>query len=807
MAIGFPFNSHVEYDELDTPVFDRAIDSGPLKNLIAKLFSNGVLPNPSTNLQVVTGEGGMSVIVKAGFCIINGGLKLEEEDKTLVVQAADTTYPRIDTVVMRWNDNDEVRACDLYVVEGTPAAIPVRPTLTRSESIYELGLADIFITANSTSIDSFRITDTRLDNNRCGYISSISEFDTTTLYNQIQADLENFQEEEQADFLAWYEEMRDQLSEDAAGHLQLEIDEVNGRYNGLTQDISEWVVLNQLPAQGRDKTLYLITGEEEAHYVGEPSENESIIDDDMISTDKTFSSNKVQSLINTRVEAETGKGLSSNDYTNAEKQKLSHAITSVKSINGISVEGEGNILIPAGSQVEINPQLEGPEPYLTSLEVDGVKVRVGGGSGGGAEIDDTSASSTTVYSSSKVETIANGKLDASLATVSGGAENLFDIANSKANWKPSTSSGATYSDGSTVNGTYTTNLIPANSSSKFKINFAVAPSYYRTFFYNSSQVFKGGVNNLVQDTDGYFYIDLSGASVSSYAYICLVFTTNDASMFNNLVIGDYATFGDAKTIINDLYLSDDNVIMVKDRLGILNDDILYGKKWAVAGDSFTEGGWSSGQAPLIPDGKFVGMKAVYPYLIGNRHNMTIQNLFKAGRTLAHPSDDTFTNTFADIYQTVAADADYLTIYLGINDSHHRPDAWGSDGEDTTGEITLGTINDNTTGTFYGAWNVILTWLITNRPNLKIGIIATNGAETDDYRVATIAIAQKYGIPYIDLNGDARTPCMIRSTNANMASAIKTLRTTNWRISSSNNHPNADCHVYESTFIEEFLRTL
>lgn len=348
--IGYPFNSHVTYDEHDVPIFDRAISSVPLKNLIAKLFSNGVLPNPSTNLQVVTGSEGMSVIVHAGFCIINGGLKLEDEDKTLVVQASDSTHPRIDTVVMRWNDNDEVRACDLYVVEGTPSANPVRPNLTRTESIYELGLADIYITAGSTSIDSFRITDTRLDTNRCGYISSISEFDTSTLYAQIQSDLDNFQENEQADFLAWFEEMRDQLSEDAAGNLQNEIDEVNGRFNGLTEDVQRWEVRNVLPEIGREGTVYLLTGEQEAHYNGDvDDDNESVINDDMISTGTTFSSNKITNLLNSKVNAEQGKGLSTNDFTTENVAKLNAAITQIKTINGQSLVGTGNIEIQGGS--------------------------------------------------------------------------------------------------------------------------------------------------------------------------------------------------------------------------------------------------------------------------------------------------------------------------------------------------------------------------------------------------------------------------------------------------------------------------
>lgn len=319
--IGYPFNSHVTYDEHDTPIFDRAIDSGPLKNLIAKLFSNGVLPNPATNLQVVTGGEGMNVIVHAGFCIINGGLKLEDVDKTLVVQASDSTYPRIDTVVMRWNDNDEVRACDLYVVEGTPSANPVRPTLTRTASIYELGLADIIITAGSTTIDSFRITDTRYDTARCGIISSISEFDTSEIYAQIQADMAEFKTEEQQDFLDWFEEMKDQLSEDAAGNLQNQIDETNERFNGLTEDVKRWEVRNTLPSVGREGTVYLLTGEQETHYDGNVDDDPSqIINDNMISTSTTFSSDKISTLLN-------GK------------------ISQIKTLNGVSLVGSGNINI------------------------------------------------------------------------------------------------------------------------------------------------------------------------------------------------------------------------------------------------------------------------------------------------------------------------------------------------------------------------------------------------------------------------------------------------------------------------------
>lgn len=224
--IGFPFDSHVTYETDGTPVYDRAISSEPLRNLLHKLFTDGILPDVSTNLQVVAGSG-MNVVVKAGFAIVQGCLKLEENDRTLAIQASSATNDRIDTVVLRLNSNDDQRYCDLYIREGTPATNPVRPNLVRSDSVYELGLADIFVTKTITSITQSKITDTRYEAERCGVISSLSEYDTTTIYSQVQADLKEFKDTEQAEFLAWYENIKNILDESTAGHLQNEIDATN----------------------------------------------------------------------------------------------------------------------------------------------------------------------------------------------------------------------------------------------------------------------------------------------------------------------------------------------------------------------------------------------------------------------------------------------------------------------------------------------------------------------------------------------------------------------------------------------------
>ena len=150
--------------------------------------------------------------------------------------------------------------------------------------------------------------------------------------------------------------------------------------------------------------------------------------------------------------------------------------------------------------------------------------------------------------------------------------------------------------------------------------------------------------------------------------------------------------------------------------------------------------------------------------------------------------------------------------FGINDSHHEQGSSGGDGEETTGEIPIGTVDDTTISTFCGAYNVCLEWLITNRPFAHIGILVSNGMDRDEYRTKTIQIAEKWGVAYIDLNGDERTPMMLRSSNPVHSTTAKNLRLQSQAIDPSsgptrNLHPNGDANQYESTFIEAFLRSI
>ena len=274
---------------------------------------------------------------------------------------------------------------------------------------------------------------------------------------------------------------------------------------------------------------------------------------------------------------------------------------------------------------------------------------------------------------------------------------------------------------------------------------------------------------------------------------------------------EYEQFSLISTIDDSVHLSNTFESEIKNIIrNTGHNNILFGKKWCVVGDSFTND-ISEGYDPTWY--RADGTTPVYPRLIAERNNMSLQWMAVGGRTMATPSDGSFTNAFSNgYYQNIASDVDYITIMLGINDGHHA--GHGNDGEDMSGNIPLGTINDTTTGTFYGAWNVVIPYLMEHHPNAHIGIIVSNGMDTMDYRNAEIQIANKFGIPFIDLNGDERTSAMHRPQNDNIPTSVKNILLNKWSIDADgtkygavNTHPNADAHMFESFIIENFLRSI
>lgn len=134
----------------------------------------GVLPGHLNELEVYADSSGMQVKVRSGRALLDpknnysaAGLFESDAQETLAIGAASPTYPRIDRVVVRRTAANKDIA--LAVLQGTPAANPTPPTLTRSSSVYELSLAQVRVEAGAVTIAPDKVTDERSDSTVCGW--------------------------------------------------------------------------------------------------------------------------------------------------------------------------------------------------------------------------------------------------------------------------------------------------------------------------------------------------------------------------------------------------------------------------------------------------------------------------------------------------------------------------------------------------------------------------------------------------------------------------------------------------------------
>lgn len=214
----FPFTSKMTFDETGWPQLDRGVTSEVLRKVLKNYYTDGVfgIADP-TCLQVTAApDGSATVLVSPGTCLIEGATGYIEDTTSLELPAGDSSFPRIDTIVARLNDNTDFRAIYLDIIIGTPASSPAAPVLARSDSIWEIGLANLYRPANSTVITNSSIIDTRIDSDRCGYVTAIDRLDTVSLMRQLNAFYAEFVRKSDASyesFLAWAEEKKTKITD------------------------------------------------------------------------------------------------------------------------------------------------------------------------------------------------------------------------------------------------------------------------------------------------------------------------------------------------------------------------------------------------------------------------------------------------------------------------------------------------------------------------------------------------------------------------------------------------------------------
>ena len=218
---------------------DRKYSAESFETWLKPFFVPGVFAGTLQVTAQATPD--MTVKVSPGFANLDGKPGFWPDTNTLELDTASGVYSRIDTIVLR-RDNTN-RQISLEVVTGVASGSPSPTPPTRNGDIFELVLAQILVGVGVTEIKAADITDTRTDSTICGYVTAtVDQMDFDQFKTQFDgwiADFEATESEWQQDtmdaFMAWFEDIRGQLDDDQAGHLQNEIDDLQAALDSIIQ--------------------------------------------------------------------------------------------------------------------------------------------------------------------------------------------------------------------------------------------------------------------------------------------------------------------------------------------------------------------------------------------------------------------------------------------------------------------------------------------------------------------------------------------------------------------------------------------
>lgn len=195
---------------------DRLYSADEMNRPYKRIITNGVFATPSgtpsTDLQVLSANNGMNIIVKKGEGLFADKWYENPSDITITVPSNTALVPRRDSVIVQVDKRTNGRKGKLIYRTGTASSNPMPPDLSTANNVIEYRVANIYVAASANYIGQDAITDLR-GSSECPWITSlINQVDTSTLYNQYRAAYQAYYNQETAAFNAFMESLTEQLS-------------------------------------------------------------------------------------------------------------------------------------------------------------------------------------------------------------------------------------------------------------------------------------------------------------------------------------------------------------------------------------------------------------------------------------------------------------------------------------------------------------------------------------------------------------------------------------------------------------------
>ena len=214
---------------------DRKYNASQMSKLFDGVLNDGIFMSIGDKFMV-TANSGMNISVGTGRAWFNHTWTLNDSILVLPVSESEILLNRIDVVVLEVNNTAAVRANSIKIIKGAGATVPVAPDLVNNSEIHQYPLAHIYVGVGVTEILQANITN-YVGTAETPFATGVMQtMNIDALIAQWQSEWDVWSAEQQADYIAWFNNINALLGTEPATNLQIQVSAHDVRLADLEYD-------------------------------------------------------------------------------------------------------------------------------------------------------------------------------------------------------------------------------------------------------------------------------------------------------------------------------------------------------------------------------------------------------------------------------------------------------------------------------------------------------------------------------------------------------------------------------------------
>lgn len=150
----------------------RQVTKDQWEQMMSAIMLSGVIKGFMSELAPFGDSSGRFVKVSSGQAWLQGTVFRSDAVEALAIAANGSGQARIDRLVVRLNRTSYI--ADFTILQGTPAASPAVPAISRDAQYYDLALAQVAVANGASTITAGNVTDERGNTAVCGFTGALS---------------------------------------------------------------------------------------------------------------------------------------------------------------------------------------------------------------------------------------------------------------------------------------------------------------------------------------------------------------------------------------------------------------------------------------------------------------------------------------------------------------------------------------------------------------------------------------------------------------------------------------------------------